>query len=534
MKVTKVPLLDTGYFSGLTSAYLSNDNRLRAFYNHYFDIHNVKQAIVERVNFETNRINLHGVLHQQHAPYYTSFPNLEKVVDSIKDKQTFTITTGHQICLATGPLYFIYKIASAINLCRKLKQQYPEQNFVPVYWMATEDHDFEEINHIHLFNKKITWNKEVQGATGRISTTGIESFLNDIEEILGDKVNSIKLFEVIKYAYQKHSNLADATRYLVLHLFGEQNLLVLDADHKILKDSFKELIKKDILGQISDIAVKSTINEIVAADLIKEDKIQVKPRPINFFYLNDNLRKRITLEDGIYHVLETDITFTEAALLNEIDSFPERFSPNVIMRPVYQECILPNIVYIGGAGELSYWFELKATFDNHGIFFPMLALRNSFLWLDQKQGEKLHQLGISNNEIFDSIEILIAKFLKNIGAEELQFKEEQVMVNQLFEQLKTKVSAIDITLTNTAEAEKHKLLKSLEMLEQKTIKAQKNKHEISINQLKKIKESLFPEGGLQERYENILWLNMKFGNEVINLLIELADLESKAFVIISA
>ena len=148
MKVTKVPLLDTGYFSGLTSAYLSNDNRLRAFYNHYFDIHNVKQAIVERVNFETNRINLHGVLHQQHAPYYTSFPNLEKVVDSIKDKQTFTITTGHQICLATGPLYFIYKIASAINLCRKLKQQYPEQNFVPVYWMATEDHDFEEINHI--------------------------------------------------------------------------------------------------------------------------------------------------------------------------------------------------------------------------------------------------------------------------------------------------------------------------------------------------------------------------------------------------
>jgi uncharacterized protein YllA (UPF0747 family) len=77
-------------------------------------------------------------------------------------------------------------------------------------------------------------------------------------------------------------------------------------------------------------------------------------------------------------------------------------------------------------------------------------------------------------------------------------------------------------------------LKSIEVLEQKTIKAQKNKHEISINQLKKIKESLFPEGGLQERYENILWLNMKFGNEVINLLIELADLESKAFVIISA
>jgi bacillithiol biosynthesis cysteine-adding enzyme BshC len=320
----------------------------------------------------------------------------------------------------------------------------------------------------------------------------------------------------------------------VLHLFGEQNLLVLDADHKILKDSFKEIIKKDILGQISDIVVKSTISEIVAADLIKEEKIQVKPRPINFFYLKDNLRKRITLEDGIYQVLETDITFTEATLLNEIDSFPERFSPNVIMRPVYQECILPNLVYIGGAGELSYWFELKATFDAHGIFFPMLALRNSFLWLDQKQGEKLHQLGISNNEIFDSIEILIAKILKHIGAEELQFKEEQVIANQLFEQLKTKVSAIDITLANTAEAEKHKLLKSLEMLEQKTVKAQKNKHEISINQVKKIKDYLFPENGLQERYENILWLNMKFGTEVIKNLIDMAQVDLKEFTIIEA
>ncbi len=323
--------------------------------------------------------------------------------------------------MATGPLYFIYKIASAINLCNKLKKRHPQYNFVPVYWMATEDHDFEEINHIHIFNKKITWAKEVEGATGRISTAAIEPFFDEIKVLLGDKINDVHYFASFLNAYQHETNLADATRNLVLNLFANKGLLVLDADTAILKQNFKDIIKKDILGQVSHTAVTKTIKELVDQNLIKEEKIQVKPRNINFFYLKDKLRKRITLEDDIYKVLETEITFTEAQLLAEIEQFPSRFSPNVIMRPVYQEYILPNLVYIGGAGELAYWFELKGVFDAHQIYFPMLALRNSFLWIDSKQAEKLTQLGVSPAELFDSIEILTAKTLKNIGVEELHF-----------------------------------------------------------------------------------------------------------------
>jgi bacillithiol biosynthesis cysteine-adding enzyme BshC len=326
--------------------------------------------------------------------------------------------------------------------------------------------------------------------------------------------------------------LADATRCLVLNLFADKNLLVLDADNTLLKENFKDIIKKDILDQLSHAAVTKTIKQLVDQNLIKEEKIQVKPRYINFFYLKDKLRKRITLEDHIYKVLETEITFTKAQLLQEIDAFPERFSPNVIMRPVYQECILPNLVYIGGAGELSYWFELKGIFDAHQIYFPMLALRNSFLWIDGKQAEKLAQLGISTAEVFDSIETLTAKTLKNIGVEELLFNDEEALTLGLFEQIKTKIAAIDTTLAATAEGEKMKALKSIEMLAQKAAKAQKNKHDISINQLKKIKDNLFPEGGLQERYENILWLNLKFGNKIIDQLIALAEVDKKEFIVI--
>jgi bacillithiol biosynthesis cysteine-adding enzyme BshC len=533
MNITKVPLLNTGYFSGLTKAYIANDANLKAFYNHYFDIENFEKAIEERKKFEVNRVHLFEVLHEQHSPFYKDLPTLAGTVASIKENNTFTITTGHQICLATGPLYFIYKIASAINLCGKLKATYPQYNFVPVYWMATEDHDFEEINHLHLFSKKIVWDIASEGATGRISTKEINPFLNELKAVLGDKVNDINYFQDVLNAYQNNTNLADATRALVLHLFGDRGLLVIDADHNTLKQDFKEIIKKDILHQISFKEVTHTIKNLVETNIIKEEKIQVKPRAINFFYLKDKLRKRISLEEHTYKVLDTDITFTEAQLLQEIDEFPERFSPNVIMRPVYQEYILPNLVYIGGAGELSYWFELKGVFDAHEFFFPMLALRNSFLWIDQKQADKLKQFDIQINEIFKPIEQLSEQVLKVIGFKEPSLSKDKELANQLFESMKENIISIDQTLVNSVEGERQKLIKSIEVLEQKLIKAQKLKHETSLNQIKKIKEQLFPEGGLQERFDNILWLNLKFGKEVINQIIELAHVESMEFTIVS-
>jgi bacillithiol biosynthesis cysteine-adding enzyme BshC len=534
INVSKIPLLDTGYFNGLTKSYIENDENLKPFYKHYFAIENFEKAIEERKKFNIDRTALIQVLKQQHEAYFNQFPSIEPTINLLQDEQTFTITTGHQICLATGPLYFIYKIASAINLCVNLKKLYPAYHFVPVYWMATEDHDFEEINHIHIFNKKITWNKQFEGATGRISTAEIKEFLEEIKLLLGEKVSSVSFFNDVVNAYQNSSNLAEATRNLVLSLFKDKNLLVLDADDIRLKDTFKEIIKRDIEAEISFSAVSNSIQQLVEKNLIKEEKIQVKPRKINFFYLKDNLRKRITKESNIYKVLDTEITFTPEELLHEIDNFPDRFSPNVIMRPVYQELILPNLTYIGGAGELSYWFELKGVFDAHQVHFPMLALRNSFLWIDNKQSEKLLQLGITLPELFGTIENLSAKVLKNIGVEELQMKEEEAMVHLLFNQLKAKIEAIEGTLAATVEAEKMKALKSIEMLVQKATKAQKSKHDISINQIKKIKESLFPEGGLQERYENILWLNLKFGDDLIEHLIELASLEKNEFTIICA
>lgn len=533
MRKESIPLLQTGYFGGLTKAFLEKKVALNPFYQHDFTVSNIENVIAARNSHKINRQVLYEALYEQHEKHFNQFSYLSPTIELIKSENTYTITTGHQLCIATGPLYFIYKIATTINLCRKLKHQYPEKNFIPVYWMATEDHDFEEINHIHLFNKKIAWETETSGATGRISTQGINIFFDEIKAALGNQIGQVEFFELIKDCYQKHDNLADATRAMVLNLFPNEGLLVIDADHAKLKNCFKSIIKSDILEQISYNKVSKSISDLVAANLIKEDKIQVKPREINFFYLKDNFRKRIVFEDEIYKVLDVNLSFSKEELIAEIDSFPERFSPNVIMRPLYQESILPNLCYIGGAGELSYWFELKATFDAHHTFFPMLGLRNSFLWLDGKQQEKLNSLGISVTEIFEPIEKLIEQLLVKLGAEEFDLKTEKREVNEIFEGIKNKISKIDGTLAPTVEAELQKLIKSFELMQNKATKAQKSKHEISINQIKKIKESLFPSNGLQERYENILWLNMKFGKAVIKQIIELAHLEEMQFSVIT-
>ncbi len=534
MQITKVPLLNTPVLNGLVKAYLTQNEDLRSFYNFLPEIDAFEQAISLRKQFPVNREKLQRVLQQQHKDFLELYPEVNQSVQLIIHEQSFTITTGHQICLATGPLYFVYKIASVIHTCKQLKTIHPNFNFIPVLWMATEDHDFEEINHLHLFQKKITWQTQEQGATGRIKTQGIQTFLTELNEILGSSVYDLPLFEKLEKAYVENKNLSEATRALVLHLFGSSGLLVIDADNRELKEEFIPLIKNDILQQVSYKEVSQSIRSLVSKNLIKEEKVQVKPRLINFFYLDHQMRKRIVFENETYRVLDSNLQFTPEQLSEAIEQNPEKFSPNVIMRPLYQEHILPNLAYIGGGGELSYWLEFKSLFDAHKVFFPMLVLRNSFLWIDKKQEAKLMENKIAPSEIFEPFDFLIQKVLQQTSYSEIDCANEKQQVEHLFNHIKEQAISVEKTLGNSVEAEKQKTLKSIETIAHKINKASKQRHETQIGQIKKVKEQLFPEGNLQERYDNILWLQQKFGVSVIDTINSLANPFLKEFTIITA
>lgn len=505
---------ETRCFSSTITRYLDEDVRLKPFVNSFPNLENFKKIISDR-DFGGNRSILTEVLEKQYQHINPS-ASVQQNIDALKNTKTFTVTTGHQLNIFTGPLYFIFKIVTTINLAKELKKEFPNYHFVPVYWMATEDHDFEEINHTHIGGKKITWHLDAEGATGRLNTKSIIKALNEYKGILGISSNAEKLANLVTQAYTQSQNLAYATRFLVNELFSEYGLVIIDADHPKLKKVFAPIIQQDIIEQNSFKNITESSKNLTEIGV----QSQVNPREINFFYLTDDLRERIVFEDESYKVLNTDISFSEEELKAEITNYPERFSPNVVMRPLYQEVILPNLAYVGGGGELAYWLQLKSNFDFYQVDFPLLILRNSAMLAEEKTKAKLRKLNMAFADVFEDTEILKKQHIDQNSEHELNLKEEWNQLKSVFDELKIRAKKIDPTLAPSTEAVEVRLKRALDSLEKKLIRAEKRNFSESISDIETIKNQLFPGGGLQERKENFGLFYVKYGDDFIKNLIQ--------------
>ncbi len=519
-----IPFNETGYFSKTICDYLDKNEKITSFYNNFPDLKGFKKQIDEkrlsgralrlRSGQALSRPILVKVLENQYKNTDTSHKTQQNIQSLLKEN-TFTITTGHQLNLFTGPLYFLYKIISTINLTKQLKDEFPKDNFVPVYWMATEDHDFEEINYFNFNGKKISWDRESSGGVGRLSTEGLKEVLKVFTKELGASKNAIYLTNLFKEAYLQHTNLTDATRFLANKLFGEYGLVIIDGDDRELKQLFVPFIEEELLNQTSYKKVSETI-----ADLEKNYKIQVNPREINLFYLTNDLRERIVLEEGIYKVNNTHIFWTKEDILKHLYEAPERFSPNVIMRPLYQEVILPNLCYIGGGGELAYWFELKNYFETVKVPFPILLLRNSALIISDKQQKKIQKLNISTEEIFLNQEGLIAKKIKEISEIEIDFSKQRTFLKKQFADLEVLATQTDKSFTGAVKAQQKKQLNGLDNLEKRLLKAEKRKHQEITKRIRLVQDELFPKQSLEERTRNFSEVYLEYGEQLIPKIIE--------------
>jgi uncharacterized protein YllA (UPF0747 family) len=231
-------------------------------------------------------------------------------------------------------------------------------------------------------------------------------------------------------------------------------------------------------------------------------------------------------------VLNTNYEFTEEDMIDEIENHPERFSPNVIMRPLFQELIVPNLAYIGGGGELAYWLERKSQFEHFGINFPMLIRRNSAMWVDKGSIKKMNKFGLNVNDLAGEIEALVKEFVRKNSEGELSLNAEKSALEAIFKDIATKTKKTDPTLVKTVWAEHAKQLKSLENLENRLLKAEKQKQEISINQIRGLKDRLFPGDGLTERKENFLQYYVRYGDSFFDVLKENLHPLEKGFVVV--
>ena len=526
--VYKIPYQKTNYFSKTVTDYLSQNKDLQPFYSLFPTIENFKKQIEVKKDFlQKNRDFLVANLQNQYDKVDASDATIQNI-KALASSKTFTVTTGHQLNIFTGPLYFLYKIIATINLAKQLKKAYPSYHFVPIYWMATEDHDFDEINHFTYKKTTLQWQKNAKGAVGRLDTKGLEAVFEKFSAVLGKGKNATYLKELFQKSYIEHRNLSDATFYLANELFKEDGLVIIDADKRELKELFSPYVKSELLNQMTFNKVSETLEKFS-----ENYKIQVNPREINLFYLDRGLRERIILNNGKYIINNTDITFTKSEILEELTNFPEKFSPNVIMRPLYQEVILPNLAYIGGGGELAYWLELKSYFETEKIPFPILLLRNSALLITKKQVAKIEKLGVSITDIFLLQNQLINKIIKEKSNLNLDFSEQKEFLKEQFNHLKEVATKTDKSFLGAVLAQEKKQLKGLEKLEKRLLKAEKRKLKDITNRTIQLQNELFPNGSLQERQINFSEFHESFGNEFIDKLKEnLQPLEANFTVLV--
>ena len=529
MQITKLDFNNIPQLSKTDKAYTLGNAALKPFYKHAVEL-NAFEAVIEAKTFDqAKRQILVQELKEQYQAIETTAAT-QNNIEKLLSPKAYTVVTAHQPNLFTGPLYTIYKIISVTNLAEQLKETYPDKDFVPVFWTGGEDHDFEEVNHINLFGKRFTWEDKQGGPVGAYQTASLAPTLDAVKEVLGQSEHTQILVEQLEACYRDATNYSSAVRQFINWIFGRYGLVIVNANTKAFKAQMHDIFKDELLNQTSKPIVEATANAITEAGF----KQQAHVRDINLFYLSPNQRNRIVKADGIYQVLDTNLSFTEAALLEELEQHPERFSPNVVLRPLFQEMILPNLAYIGGGGELAYWLERKTQFEHYQLAFPMLIRRCSVLWIDANSNKKLNKLGLTTSSIFQDTDQLIKDYVLGQTNEELSLATEHEVFAATFQQIADKAKRIDPSLEKSILAQQAQLQKSIDKLEQRLLRAEKRKNETSLEQIRKIKDKFFPKNGLQERHENFLAYYSRYGDLFIETLKEHLNPLEKKFVVVTA
>lgn len=524
---TQLSYIATGYFSKIVTDYLQQSPSLRPFYQYDPTVQGIAQAINRRRQLPMHRALLAEVLTEQYATVGAT----EAVQQNIKlllQDNTFTITTAHQPAIFTGTLYFVYKILHAVKLAEQLKKDFPQNNFVPVFWMGSEDADLDELGKIWLSGDKIVWDTKQTGAVGRMNTKGLETIIHRIEGELSIQPHGPELVQLLKDSYLNSPDIQTTTFKLLNALFGRYGLIVMLPDNAKLKKVMLPVFEDDLFNQTASSIVEKTIGE-----LSKEYKVQANPRAINLFYLEGNVRERIEKQGDEWTVVGQDIRFTANSLRKELQEHPERFSPNVILRGMYQETLLPNIAFIGGGGETSYWMELKDLFEHYQVSYPVLVLRNSFLIVEEKWQEKIDKLGFGIADFFQTEQQILTSLVTRHSNGHLKLEDELQSVEQLYKQLRLKAGQIDETLVAHIEALEIKTLKPIQELEKKMLRAEKKKYESEQQHINAVKAALFPEGGLQERIENFMPYYALWGDAFIDCVYRSSLALEQEFVVLN-
>lgn len=511
-----LPYTATQRFSPLVLDYLAQADALRELFVFTPDTEGLRKAAAERRFDLAARDVLCAALANQYCGMV--IPDLVRDnLAALRDPHTLTITTGHQLCLFGGPLYLTYKILNVVRLSRTMSAD-TGRPVIPVFWMATEDHDRAEIDHTWINGTKVQWPGVASGAVGHLPLEGIEAVVAQAMEALGPGAHVAEIRDLLFACYRPDHTLAQATRHFIHALFGRFGVLIVDGDDPALKRLFAPVIQEELVNQVGERSVQ------YANERIKERyPVQAHAREINLFHLRPGFRSRIVLDGDHYQVLDGGPRWTLDELLMEAQIRPQDFSPNVLLRPVYQETILPNIAYVGGGGELAYWLQLRWLFQGLRVPMPVLFLRTSAATIPAKNMRQWEELGLGIADLFAPLEPLKARVAKERASFPVDLNDMRNRLENVYADVLRVAITADPTLKGSAEARRTQAFRGLERLEKGIVRAAKQEQEVALRRMEAAHAALFPGGGLQERRDNILPLLAARGLSELDRLCDALD-----------
>lgn len=516
MKTETFPRNIFPYYNDLQIKLAEEQQKLIDFIGLPFKQENITEQIRrKKAHFSlSDRVRLQHVFRDQYSTVQTS-EKVKNNIELIEKENTFTITTGHQLTLFGGPAYFFYKIIHIISLCQKLKEDHPTYNFIPVFWMASEDHDKEEIAETTIYSKKLRWETNETGPVGAFHLNAeFEACKKEFLQLFSNsQFNEIEQ-NLLSFS---GSTLSEGMFHFLNSIFQQYGLLILEPNRIELKKILIPIFEKEITQSISYQAVSTTNVELQQIGIKPQAQIQ----PINFFHLQAGKRSKINkVEDGF---TINNQHFTKENLLLEINKHPECFSPNVFLRPLYQELILPNLAYIGGPGELSYWIQLKGIFDIYLVPFPFLVNRISIFQMDHSLHEKLVKLNIPFLDFATKTKEEIKKEFLSTNKEAIDWTETKELIDLAHNKARFLFDKHAPSNQKMLEAEWKSIQKTLDQIIHKLDKQLNVKHDVALNQIEQVKEKFFPNGSTQERVFHFFHFCSNGSLEKINLIISAID-----------
>jgi bacillithiol biosynthesis cysteine-adding enzyme BshC len=473
---------------------------------------------------KNKQLNLSAILNDQYSSLKNVSIKTNRNIELLEKEKTIAVVTGQQLGIFGGPLYTLFKIITAIRLSNQLTERYDEFKFVPVFWLEADDHDFNEVRSINLLDNEnqilnLGYKEEINDDDAKQSIghikfdESINEFFNKFESSLRDTEFKNELLVKLREWYRVGRSFKQSFKELLFWMFDEYGLVIFDPQDPQVKSLLKPIFKKEI----NDFALHTQKLIQTSAKLEELYHAQVKVKPVNLFYHTDDGRYSVEPVDDVFKLRRKRKQFTKDEILAEIEASPERFSPNVLLRPICQDYLLPTGFYIGGPSEIAYFAQVTPLYDFYNIETPIIFPRSSATILEKNVSSGLDKYDLNMNDIFLGLDELKEKVIADLSENNIEtaFEEASKEIELTFDKIKENIFAIDKTLVESSGRYKDRIMSSILELKTKSIKAQETKHETTIRQLTRLSNLLYPLGNLQEREINFTYFYNKYGKDFI-------------------